>query len=806
MDGIDNSERSSGREGGERKRGFLSRIEGGIRSSVEKRRHSGAAAIIDLLTFVVGLLFARCHFLFGAHPLAIAFISVLPSRVWVAAAGAVVGGITLGRSGVIYSMISVIVVFLRIIVSGTDKSEERVHVLFGESLLLRMSAATIGGFIAAIYEIMLSGFTMAGVLFGLSMILLPPVAAFALSGLFDTQIGIERLIRGTSPLFSRPISDKERYSMLFYQISASLFIFLISISLKEYSFLGISLSYVFATFATLLVSRRFGALRGAAVGFAASFGISGEVSMAFALGGLLSGLLFKLGLLYAIGAAGAVACLWAAYTGGVSGFLALLPEVALGTTLAFPLLKHLSPEHTKEEAIGEAKAAGEMVGTMALAYKGKYSGSLDSLESSLLGISGVIRRYSEEAARPTREELEELIERCICHYCEGCTDTVCGRTPPDAEKIERLAEIAHRDGRVDRELLSSLRGECFGEEGLAESINRALAILRNEKHLSHARDEGAEICDLVARLIAEARAADDSERRCDEELSAKLSEALFEYGIGDGVIRAFGKRKRHFILAAEDERGEKITSPALRSAIERISSTALGTPEYYRRGNMALMEVTATARYGAECATASVAGGNDEVSGDTARAFETSDGRFYALISDGMGRGAEAKDSSLFCADFLSRALDSGVRGETVLRMLNRMVKHRTEECSATVDLFSLDLYTGETCFLKCGAAPSFVKRGSGIYRIKSRTAPLGLLKEADVERIRVESEGDDYIVMLSDGVCQGIEESTWLIELLSKTPKRNLKEYAEEILSCAIRRCTVKDDMTVSVIRLYKR
>jgi serine/threonine protein phosphatase PrpC len=59
---------------------------------------------------------------------------------------------------------------------------------------------------------------------------------------------------------------------------------------------------------------------------------------------------------------------------------------------------------------------------------------------------------------------------------------------------------------------------------------------------------------------------------------------------------------------------------------------------------------------------------------------------------------------------------------------------------------------------------------------------------------------------MLSDGVCQGIEESTWLIELLSKPPKRNLKEYAEEILSSAIRRCTVKDDMTVSVIRLYKR
>ena len=218
------------------------------------------------------------------------------------------------------------------------------------------------------------------------------------------------------------------------------------------------------------------------------------------------------------------------------------------------------------------------------------------------------------------------------------------------------------------------------------------------------------------------------------------------------------------------------------------------------------MECPSERSFDAESATASMAGEREEVSGDTALAFESESGYFYSLISDGMGSGKEAKETSGFVADFMRRALEFNSEGQTALKILNHTVRHRPRECSATVDLFSVDLYRGDAEFLKSGAAASYVKRGASIFRIKSKTAPIGLLKTVDAERIRIELEGDDYIIMLSDGIAGSAEDTPWLIELLSKPPKRNLKEYADYILSAAMKNLPHSDDMTVLVTKVMKR
>ena len=43
------------------------------------------------------------------------------------------------------------------------------------------------------------------------------------------------------------------------------------------------------------------------------------------------------------------------------------------------------------------------------------------------------------------------------------------------------------------------------------------------------------------------------------------------------------------------------------------------------------------------------------------------------------------------------------------------------------------------------------------------------------------------------------------VLDLLSKPPKRNLKEYADSILSAALKNLSHSDDMTVSVTRVIK-
>ena len=795
--------------------GIINTMKNGIQHSIDAAKSQREAPFIDLLTFAVTFLFAGCHVIFGAHPLAIAFLAILPSHVWIAMLGAACGSLILGKPGIIYAMISVVVVLLRVVVSSTSKESrentERTYLnLFSEGLLLKMSVALIGGFIAAVYEAMISGITSTTVLFGISMTLIPPVLTFALSGLFDTGVTLHGLFDVNSKaLITKGKSEKEKFNVLFFKCSAFLLLFLISVSLKEYELLGVSLAYIFSAFATLVISRRFGALMGCVAGFVSSFGISGVYSVAFALMGISAGALFTLNLMYGIIGGGALLCVWCAYAGALEGVLTVLPEFLIASLVAHPILKRIIAEKTPEEADDVERSASDMVGTVALSFRNRYKGNLHALENSLSAMSSAIGAYNENSARPTREELCDLVLECRDKYCRSCEGFgVCISKSEVAAlgNVEELADILYKNGKITADNLGAYPTFCRMAPGIAESINRGAAILAEEKFRESKKDTYSDDFSIISKLINEARLNDEREKALNDPLSKRLEAALLDAGLDGGVIRAFGERAPYFILAAEDESGSRITAPELKKNIESIAGIRLGTPEFYRRGKMALMECASDRSYAAECAISSIAGSNDEISGDTATYFESSGGYFYSIISDGMGSGTEAKEISGFVTEFMTKALEFSSEGQTVLKLLNHAVKHRHRECSATFDMFSLDLYRGEAEFIKSGAAPSYVKRDASIFRIKSKTAPLGLMKNVDAERIRVDLESDDYIIMLSDGIAQSAEDTPWLLDLLSKPPKRSIKEYADHILATTLKNMPKNDDMTVVVIKVSRR
>ena len=197
----------------EREVGFFKRL---LDSERRRRMEDRSALIVDLCVLTLGLLFARCHVIFGAHPLGLALISVLPCYVWAAAVGSIVGALTLGADGLIYAIVTAITIFLRVIISGGGRRES--DALFSENLLLRMSASVIGGFIAAVYELLLSGFGQTGVLYGISMILLPPLLTFAFSGLFGSGLTLDEILHSRRELFSLAgRGDTERMNLIFFQ-------------------------------------------------------------------------------------------------------------------------------------------------------------------------------------------------------------------------------------------------------------------------------------------------------------------------------------------------------------------------------------------------------------------------------------------------------------------------------------------------------------------------------------------------------------------------------------------------------------
>lgn len=794
------TEKKKGRE-------TLSKIKDSFSSLKEEVRGGGRALLYDLLIFAVGFLLGRCPIIMGARPCGLAYVALLGGGIWPALLGVVIGSLSLGTDGIIFAAAALIIVLLRAAASSGERRADGKTLLFGESLILRLSVAVLGGFAVALYECLMQGINEATVIYGLVMIILTPILTFALSGLFSTGVEFHELIEGPSDLLRLSgLERNERYNRIFFCISALTLIFLISLSLREVNIFGISLTYIFSGTITLLVAKRFGAIRAMAVGFVSSVCLSGVLSVAFALAGLCSGVLFGFGTGYALVGGGVALCVWGAYASGLNGLLGTLPEYTIAAAIALPLMKKVGEKPTEEDIDSTPECAEDMVGTMALAYQNRFSGSLDSLESALSDLSRIIGDYTSREVGLTTEEYRDIIIGATEGGCSECEESkMCEENDirPLEKNTERLAELLSEGKKMRPEDLNSDTEFCKEAERLAERINREVARREQERYYMAETAGAAEEYGLIAKLINQARAADEAERQVDRSMTADLTKAAEECGLKSGIIRAFGNRRKHFILAGEDESGAKISSFELRKGIEAAAGVRLGAPEYFRRGKMVLMECDIRRSLKISVESATVAGSEGEVSGDTALTFESGDDYFYSLISDGMGSGELAKRTSQFVGDYIKSAMRLGSAKETLLHILNHSIRTRGEECSATVDLFELDLLNGGGMFLKSGAAPSYIKRESSIFRIRSQTTPIGLLRSIDTEKISVEIRPGDHIVMMSDGVCDVTEDAPWLLLLLGEPVKKNLREYVDYIISEAKKNSRTGDDISVTVIRI---
>ncbi|MFR5421667.1 MAG: SpoIIE family protein phosphatase [Oscillospiraceae bacterium] len=111
----------------------------------------------------------------------------------------------------------------------------------------------------------------------------------------------------------------------------------------------------------------------------------------------------------------------------------------------------------------------------------------------------------------------------------------------------------------------------------------------------------------------------------------------------------------------------------------------------------------------------------ETVSGDRGTYFKTDAGQLCVILSDGMGCGETAADGSISTVSMLEEFLRSGVSPALAMKLLNSAMLLRDGENwgYATVDLMCMNLFTGEADFYKYGAAPTYVKSGGALKKLR---------------------------------------------------------------------------------------
>ena len=202
----------------------------------------------------------------------------------------------------------------------------------------------------------------------------------------------------------------------------------------------------------------------------------------------------------------------------------------------------------------------------------------------------------------------------------------------------------------------------------------------------------------------------------------------------------------------------------------------------------------------------------EKISGDNYAFFESDAGNLTIVLSDGMGSGDKACMDSTMVVELTEKFLEAGFQTEMAVRMINSALLTGEENANmSTLDLCSLDLYSGECRFVKVGSACSYIKRQHLVNRISAGNLPLGVFQSPDMEIVGRELMDGDYVIMISDGVLdalsQGIGEDM-LSELIGSMNLENPGEMANSILNFCIRECKghIRDDMTVLVTGIWKK
>ena len=203
---------------------------------------------------------------------------------------------------------------------------------------------------------------------------------------------------------------------------------------------------------------------------------------------------------------------------------------------------------------------------------------------------------------------------------------------------------------------------------------------------------------------------------------------------------------------------------------------------------------------------------NSDISGDNILNIRLKDGKYLIALSDGMGTGNEANQSSNKALKLLENLLISGFDKKTSMELINTSLINQNEDIFATLDIAIIDLYKGNIEFIKSGACPTYIKNNHKVQLIKSNSLPAGIINVSKLQTFDRDIEENDILVMCSDGVLDSNVEyknkELWVKYILEDIETTNTNKISEIIINEAIDNNygVAKDDMSVIVCKFIEK
>ncbi len=578
------------------------------------------------------------------------------------------------------------------------------------------------------------------------------------------------------------------------------------------NYMGISLGRIIAVIVVLLCARYGGINGGAVSGIAtgAIFSIAsrtlGFICGGYAFGGLMSGLFAptgKLGCAIAFLIANSVMSLAFGDSDTVSS---VLVENLIASTVFMVLPKEfgnvVSPifSNEKNASLGEALRKNVVM-------------RLDFASKAVVNVKNDVNEVSErlrELYSPTFEWVCENVAKEVCSSCGlkmYCFEHRQGVTRDD---FYRLEEVLEAQVKIDEKDVGEVfLKNCCKKGEIAHSMNKNyrnyLSAMEAQRRVADVRGVVAGQFSGISDILSDLAVEFKNTMKCDNESSDRIISALRELGaIPVECICLVSDGGRMSVELELSSKSKKLSKGTVMREVSRCCGRRFDLPTISDEGNRIRMAMCEMPVYDVEIGSDQHIANNGKLCGDCLEYFNDGFGKTYAVVCDGMGTGGRAAVDGNMAVSVMGRLLRSGLSADSSLQIVNSALMIKSEDESlSTLDVTSVDLYTGRVTLRKAGAPVTYIRKGGRVLAKEMPSLPAGILNGIKFSTDTINLSTGDMIVMVSDGVVTGDEK--WLERLIRTWNEGSTQELARAVVDEAMKRRSENndDDITALAIRI---
>ncbi len=202
---------------------------------------------------------------------------------------------------------------------------------------------------------------------------------------------------------------------------------------------------------------------------------------------------------------------------------------------------------------------------------------------------------------------------------------------------------------------------------------------------------------------------------------------------------------------------------------------------------------------------ATIKKGENDLSGDTFSIIQNSSGDISFTLCDGMGSGDIANKYSTLTIELFEDLIKASFDKKSAIDILNSILLVREDgEFFSSLDCCTINRYTGVLKTYKLGASSTYILRENKIETITSKSLPIGILNDVEVDTSDMQLQKGDIVIMMTDGVIDSNysikDKENYLGKKLSMCRKKTpqgianylVEETKKEYEGVALDDCTI--------------